>query len=83
MLIKMLIKKFICGDYNINLLKYEDDTYTKNFVDTMCCMGLTPVTNMPTRITEFSSTLIDNIFTNCANVKLSSGGRRELGPETN
>ena len=55
---------FICGDYNINLLKYEEHNPTRNFIDLMNSFSLKPTINKPTRITRHSQTLIDNIFTN-------------------
>ena len=55
---------YICGDFNIDLIKGETHTGTKNFIDIMYGFGLFPLINKPSRITEFSQTLIDNIFTN-------------------
>ena len=55
---------YICGDFNIDLLKYEVNHDTTNFVDTIHSCGLYPIVNKPTRITGQSATLIDNIYTN-------------------
>ena len=55
---------FLCGDYNINLLKYEEHPPTREFIDLMSSYGLKPAVNKPTRITRDTQTLIDNIFTN-------------------
>ena len=57
-------KVVICGDFNIDLLQYDKQACINDFVDLMYSLGLTPVVNKPTRITEHSSTLIDNIFLN-------------------
>ena len=55
---------FICGDFNIDLLKYEEHAGSAKFIDTMYSNGLYPLIDKPTRITQQSATLIDNIFTN-------------------
>jgi len=55
---------FLMGDFNIDMLKINTHYTTKLFVDTMFAYGLTPHITKPTRITEHSATLIDNIFSN-------------------
>ena len=55
---------YIMGDYNINILNYESNSATAEFVDTMYAFTFLPLINRPTRITQYSATLIDNIFTN-------------------
>ena len=52
------------GDYNIDLLKYEHNCATRMFLDMMYSHGLYPLINKPTRITQFTATIIDNVFTN-------------------
>jgi len=56
---------FVLGDFNINLLHHESHVPTSHFLNSMISLGLIPTINKPTRITETSKTLIDNIFTNC------------------
>ena len=56
---------FVLGDFNINLLQFESHVPTANFLNSMLSFGLIPAINKPTRITNTSKTLIDNIFTNC------------------
>jgi len=51
----------VCGDFNINIL--NDDNYSNTFLTTMNSLSLVPVITTPTRITDNSATLIDNIFT--------------------
>ena len=51
----------IMGDFNINLLNY-DDKNTANFLDTMFPYSYLPFINTPTRVTGHSKTLIDNIL---------------------
>ena len=47
---------FMCGDLNIDLLKHEDQSSTKHFLDLMHSLGLYPLIDKPTRKTEFSRT---------------------------
>ena len=55
---------FLVGDYNIDLLKYEHNCGKKLLLDMMYSHGLYPLINKPTRITLFTATIIDNVFTN-------------------
>ncbi len=64
---------FICGDFNIDLMKYETHNGTKRFLDCMYGLGLHPLIDRPSRITTHSCTLIDNIFTNQINYSIRSG----------
>ena len=64
---------YVCGDFNINLLKYKQHDQTDSFVNKMFSLGYKPLTNKPTRITAYSSTLIDNIFPNDLDYKHKSG----------
>ena len=52
----------LLGDFNIDLLKYEKDHDTVNFLDQMYSAPLVPHITSPTQITSHSRTLIDNIF---------------------
>ena len=58
---------YICGDFNINLLKYDDEIVAKDFYNLMNSDVYLPQINLPTRITDTTMTLIDNIFTNTMN----------------
>lgn len=64
---------FVCGDFNIDLLKSNEHTKTSEFVNTMFSLGFYPLILKPTRITKDSASLIDNIFINKSNVKTKSG----------
>ena len=64
---------FVCGDFNIDLLKFDNHSNTKRFLDTMYSLGLYPLIDKPIRITDISATLIDNIFTNELRHHLTSG----------
>ena len=52
----------LLGDYNINLLRAEQHTETSDFLDDMYSDLFMPVITKPTRTTEKSATLIDNIY---------------------
>lgn len=54
----------ITGDLNIDLLKYNSNNQTSNFLDMLISNNLTPRITLPTRITHTSATLIDHIFSN-------------------
>ena len=55
---------YICGDFNINLLKINVKAHYNNFFENTLSSGFFPKITLPTRISETSSTLIDNILTN-------------------
>jgi endonuclease/exonuclease/phosphatase family metal-dependent hydrolase len=57
----------ITGDFNFDLLKIQNSTHVNSFFETMVTNGLIPKITLPTRISDFSATLIDNCF-----VKISS-----------
>ena len=58
---------YICGDFNIDLMKYNEHASTSKFLDMLYSFDLYPLVIKPTRITDQSATLIDNIFTNDVN----------------
>lgn len=66
-------KVFICGDFNVDLLKHGDDKGIQEFVNIMFNIGLYPIISKPSRITRSTFTLIDNIFTNSFEEGLYSG----------
>ena len=52
------------GDYNINLLNVDKHAPIQDFADAMFSHSFFPVITKPTRVTDKSATLIDNIFYN-------------------
>ena len=54
----------IMGDFNINLLNYNNDKDATTFLDTMFSNSFSPFITFPTRVGNISETLIDNIFYN-------------------
>src|SRR6218665_1213681 len=55
----------IGGDFNIDLLKTGDHDPSQDFINIMNSESFLPTINYPTRITNHSATIIDNIFVNC------------------
>ncbi len=55
---------FIMGDFNLDLLKYDYHAATNDFVNNCMSHSFLPTICHPTRITESTATLLDNIFTN-------------------
>ena len=52
------------GDFNIDLLKYDHNTDSASFLDSLYTNFLLPYISTPSRVTTHSTTLIDNIFSN-------------------
>ena len=59
---------FIIGDFNLNLLNYDNHRQTAQFIDNMFSNSFIPLINRPTRITQTTATLIDTIFSNNCNI---------------
>ena len=64
---------FIMGDYNINLFNYDSHTETNDFLNLMISHYLLPHILHPTRVTDHSATIIDNIFSNNCEMDTVSG----------
>ena len=64
---------YICGDYNIDLLKIKTNKHFNDFFDNLITVGFFPKITLPTRFTEQSSTLIDNVFSNNLEERETSG----------
>ena len=64
---------YICGDYNFDLLKVDTDHLTQHFFNLLCSYGFLPHILQPTRVTENTSTVIDNIFSNNIQDDIISG----------
>ena len=67
--------KIVCvmGDFNINLLNYESHNDTNEFINSMVSHHMIPQILQPRRVTDHSSTVIDNIYTNATNFEIISG----------
>ena len=62
----------LAGDFNINLLKLNDNEIYSNFFDTLVSHGLYPQITFPTRFTRTNGTLIDNFFCKLSKYTLES-----------
>ena len=63
---------YIMGDFNVDLLKGETHGPTAEFMEGFMSGGFYPLISLPTRITDTSATLIDNIWTsNLSNAMVS------------
>ena len=65
-------KLYVMGDFNINLLNKDKVPFVANFLNLMYSHCLVPLISRPTRLTDHSCTLIDNIFTNCIGMNHTS-----------
>jgi hypothetical protein len=66
---------YLMGDFNIDLLKSESCDYSNKFIEQLFTSSFLPLINKPTRITNHTATLIDNIFTNnLENIENSKNG---------
>ena len=63
---------FLVGDFNINLLQHNVDAHVDDFLNLLLSFSLLPLITKPTRVTESSATLIDNIFSNLQPFPLST-----------
>ena len=63
------------GDFNLDLLRYEEHAVTQEFIDSlMFSYMFIPIITRPTRLTaRHTATLIDNIFTNCLTQNITNG----------
>ena len=64
---------FLLRDFNINLLNYNEDNQTNEFLGFLVFNLFIPLISQPTRITSHSNTLIDNIFSNVIEPDIISG----------
>ena len=63
---------FLLGDFNVNLLNYNEHNQTNEFLDSLASNSFIPLILQPTRITSHSNTLIDNIFSNVIDLDIIS-----------
>ena len=64
---------YICGDFNFDLLKIDSDHVIQHFFNLLCSYGCLPHVLQPTRVTENTATVIDNIFSNNIKDNMISG----------
>ena len=64
---------YICGDFNYDLIKMETGHTIQNFFNLLCSYGFLPHIIQPTRLTENTTTCIDNIFSTNIQDEVISG----------
>ena len=64
---------FLLGDFNVNLLNYNEHNPTNEFLDSLASNSFIPLILQLTRITSHSNTLTDNIFSNIIDPDIISG----------
>ena len=55
---------FLCGDLNLDLLKFNENKFIRDYIDLIFANGFIQIVSKPTRITKDSATVIDHILTN-------------------
>ena len=55
---------YVCGDYNIDLLKIGSNNGYCSFYENVLSSSFAPKITLPTRMGDRTSTLIDNVYTN-------------------
>ena len=63
----------LMGDFNLDLIKVDNSNQTKDFVHSLYTNAFYPTISKPTRVTEHSGTLLDNIITNITGYCIKSG----------
>ena len=66
-------QSYLLGDFNFDLLKSTENADTARFLSDLNTYGMHPLISLPTRITEQTASILDNIFTNDYYRPLSSG----------
>ena len=64
-------KTYMCGDYNVDLLKVTDRQFNDDYFNHILSAGYIPKVTLPTRLSD-NSTLIDNVFTTNLNTDLTA-----------
>ena len=64
---------FLLGDFNANLLNYNEHNQTNEFLDSLASNSFIPLILQPPRITSHSNILTDNIFSYVIDPDIISG----------
>ena len=62
----------LLGDFSVNLLNYNDNNQTNEFLDSLASNSFIPFILQPTRISSYSNILIDNIFSSVIDPDITS-----------
>ena len=72
-----VIDIFFMGDFNIDLLQYDTNTISNDFINSITAQFF-PYIFQPTRVTDHSATVIDDIFSNITDSESISGNLTTL-----
>ena len=61
------------GDFNIYLLKFQTHGKTNDFMESIISKGSLPLITKPTRVTTYSATLLDHIYSKATSQNYDSG----------
>ena len=61
---------YLCGDFNVNISPESSNPSANHFLNMILGNSAFPTITIPTRVTENSKTIIDNILTNDSNIIL-------------
>jgi hypothetical protein len=65
----------IVGDFNVDILKFHQNRHIGDYFENILSSGYIPNITFPTRLTQRSGSLIDNIFSKCSEkFKTSTSG---------
>ena len=67
-------RKYFLGDFNVDLLKIDNDSNSSSYFDSLTSHFFVPHIIHPTRITSTTKTIIDNIFSNAPNYQEGISG---------
>ena len=67
---KTIKHNIITGDFNIDLIKFDLNDNTNEYLNTVLKNGFIPTILLPTRVTSHSCTLIDHIYHKSRNSKI-------------
>ena len=67
------VNGYILGDFNADLIKSGTHAPTSELLGGLTARGFYPLVSLPSRITDTTATLIDNIFTNNVDCQIASG----------
>ena len=67
----------IMGDMNIDLLKCTTHVKSQEYIDNYFSQGFIPLITKPTRATDYTATLIDQLLYNRHDIRTQSGGHQE------
>ena len=65
-------KYYICGDFNINLLKYDLVKNVTNYLNEVTSMSCNTLIDKPTRITKNSASCVSHVYSNFDSNKIDN-----------